>query len=376
MLRGPVARLFFALAPTLMGAGGARAQETAPPDPAAPTATAPPPDAATATPAPEAPAPPAVPAARLVYSPGALAPVCPSADEVKASIAARLGVDPFAEPAERVLLIAVEGTERPDGTPVAQRARIELFDAALAPLGVRVLQSDDGCAELMQAAALAASIALAPERALLPPPVVPPPEAAPPEVPPPEAPPPEVPPPEPKATPARWPFLPEEAVVLAGLGSSWSFFLGPGPSLGPAVSAAARDGLWELRAELRGRAGFEADIATVHGALAATVLPCLHVPLVEVLGDDPVGVQACATGTAGAVWAAGGWFGASPYVGAGGQLGVEWVQPSRAALRLWTQVEVALFRPIYVDLTGGALLDRAAPANAAIGVTWEIPISP
>lgn len=308
---------------------------------------------------------------------GELAPLCPELEELKRGIAMRLGTDPFAEPAQRVLVVGVEGGPAAEGTPRALRARIELFDAELNPLGERVIESDEGCAELLQAAALAASIALAPERALAPTPVEPTPVEPPPVEPPPVEPPVDAVPESPAdPPPSRWPFLPQSAVLLGGFGTSWAFFLGPGPSVGPALSAAARDGLWELRAELRGRAGYEDDIHTVHGALTATVLPCLHLPLLEVLGDDPLGVQACASGTAGAVWAAGGWFGASPYVGAGGQAGVEWVQPSRAAFRVWTQVEVALFRPIYVDLTGGALLDRAAPANAAIGVTWEIPISP
>lgn len=334
-----------------------------------------------------APPPPEVPPTRLVLRAGELAPLCPGLTELKSSVASRLGADPFAEPAERVLVVGVEGGPGAEDTARVLRARIELFDAELNPLGERVIESDEGCAELLQAAALAASIALAPERVLAPPleppPLEPPPlEPAPVETPvaepAPVEPPVEEPPEAPTdpAPPPRWPFLPPNAVLLGGLGTSWAFFLGPGPSVGPALSAAARDGLWELRAELRGRVGYEDDIHTAHGALTATVLPCLHLPLLEVLGDDPLGVQACASGTAGAVWAAGGWFGVSPYVGAGGQAGLEWVQPSRAAFRLWTQVEVALFRPIYVDLTGGPLLDQAAPANAAIGVTWEIPISP
>lgn len=371
MLRASVARSFFAAPGVRAGAavtlaalslallfpaGAARAQETAPPA--------------------------ALPSTRLVLRAGELAPLCPGLEELKRSVASRLGADPFTEPAERVLVVGVEGGPGADGTARLLRARIELFDAELNPLGERIIESDEGCAELLQAAALAASIALAPERVLAPPveppPPEPPPVETPVEEPAPVEPPVETPPEAPTdpAPPPRWPFLPPNAVLLGGLGTSWAFFLGPGPSVGPALSAAARDGLWELRAEVRGRVGYEDDIHSAHGALTATVLPCLHLPLLEVLGDDPLGVQACASGTAGAVWAAGGWFGVSPYVGAGGQAGLEWVQPSRAAFRLWTQVELALFRPIYVDLTGGALLDQAAPANAAIGVTWEIPISP
>ncbi|MBI1948638.1 MAG: hypothetical protein HYS27_23325 [Deltaproteobacteria bacterium] len=328
--------------------------------------------------------PPAeVPPARLAYRPGPWAEACPSVDALTSGIVARLGLDPFAEPAERVLLVTVEGDAGAAGPGAPRRARIELFDAELSPLGERVIESEEGCGELIEAAALAASIALAPERALAPPPPPigappPPPIEAPP--PPPEVPPPEVPPPEPppqqSPPPAGWPFLPEGAVLLSGVSSSWSFFVGPGAALGPTASASARDGLLELRSELAGRAGFEGDIGTVHGALVASVLPCLHLPLVELRGDDPIGVQACAIGSAGLVWAAGGMFGASPSIGAGGQLGLEWVQRDLAAFRVWARVEAALFRPIYVDLTGGPLIDRAAPANAAIGVTFEIPVSP
>lgn len=320
-----------------------------------------------------------VPPARLVYLPGAFAAACPSADDVKRGIAARLALDPFAEPAERVLLIAVEG--RTDaGVPVAvRRARIELFDAAMEPLGERVIDSDEGCHELMEAAALAASIALAPERALAPPPVtvlpvaVPPPVAAPPAV---EEPPVEEPTEIVADARATWPFLPEGAVLLGGLGSSWSLFLGPGIELGPGVSAALRLGDLELRGEIKSRAGWSSNIASVHGAVTATALPCLHLPLIEVRGGDPVGLHACGSGTIAMVWAAGGYLGMSPYAGVGGQLGLEWVQPDRSALRLWGQMEAALFRPIYIDLTDGQLLDQAAPANAAIGVTFEIPLSP
>ena len=313
-----------------------------------------------------------VPPARLVYLPGAFAGTCPSTDDVKRAIASRLGLDPFAEPAERILLIAIEASTGGDLPGAAQRARIELMDAALEPLGVRTIESNEGCGELVEAAALAASIALAPERVLAPPvPVeVPPPVEVPTDVP--------IEPvfQAPAETPATWPYLPTGAVVLAGVGHSWAFFLGPGVELGPTASAAVRLGDLELRGELRGRVGYSSNITSVHGATTATVLPCLHLPLFEVRGDDPVGLHACATGTAGLVWAAGGYLGLSPYVGVGGQLGVEWVQPDRTALRFWGQMEAALFRPIYVDLSGGLLLDQAAPANAAIGVTWEIPISP
>ncbi|OGQ09953.1 MAG: hypothetical protein A2138_20675 [Deltaproteobacteria bacterium RBG_16_71_12] len=325
-----------------------------------------------------------VPPARLVYRPGPFVEACPSGEALRSGIVARLALDPFAEPAERVLLVTIEGEQGATGPGSLRRARIELFDAELVPLGERVIESDEGCGELVEAAALAASIALAPERVLAPPLEVPQPEVPPPEVPPPEVPPPEVPreeppreePPPEEPPPAAWPFLPADGALLGGVSSSWSAFLGPGLTVGPAASVAARDGLLELRAELATRAGYTSDISTAHGALAATVLPCLHLPLVDLRGGDPIGVHACATGTAGLVWAAGGMFGASPYVGAGGQLGLQWVQRDLAAFRLWTRVEAALFRPIYVDLTGGQLIDRAAPANAAIGVTFEIPVSP
>ncbi len=363
MLRGPVARAFLALA--IGHAGAARADEPPP---------APPGDA---PPAPEvALEPPALPPTRLVLTAGPFAASCPGADELRQGVITRLAADPFAEPADRVLLVTIEGDLDATGAATARRARLELFDAELNALGERVIESDEGCAELVAAAALAASIAIAPERALAapPPPVEPPPVEPPPVEPPPVEPPPVEPPPD--TEPSTWDFLPEGATMLGGASSSWVFFLAPGAELGPGASLAARWGNAELRAEVAGRGGWSSDIVSAHGTLAATVLPCLHVPFFDVTDDAPVGLHACATGTTALVAAAGGYLGLSPYVGAGGRLGVEWVQRDLAALRFWGQVEAALFRPIYVDLTGGPLVDLAAPANVAIGVTFEIPVSP
>ncbi|MCC7072521.1 MAG: hypothetical protein IT383_14425 [Deltaproteobacteria bacterium] len=329
--------------------------------------------------APPAPAPPeplALPRTRLVFAVGALAPVCPDADALRAGVIARLGADPFAEPAERVLMVAVEGEVDAAGAATARRARVELFDAELLPLGERVITSDEGCAELLAAAALAASIAIAPERALAAPTTTPPPTPEPPPVPPPQPPDVDTTEPPDDDEPRSWDFLPEGATLLGGASSSWIFFLAPGAELGPGATMAARWGELELRGELFARGGWSSEIVSAHGTLAATVLPCLHVPLFELTNDAPVGLHACASATTALVVAAGGYLGLSPYLGAGGRLGLEWVQHDLAALRFWGQVEGAIFRPIYVDLTGGSLLDLAAPANAAIGVTFEIPVSP
>lgn len=343
-------------------ARAARAEEPAPPPPG------------DAPPAPEVVVePPALPRTRLVFAAGAFATSCPSVDELRQGVIARLAADPFAEPAERVLLVTVEGDVDAAGAASARRARVELFDSELNALGERVIESDEGCAELVAAAALAASIAIAPERALAAPPPVPPPAPpAPPPPPPPESAP--EPPTVERANP--WGFLPEGSTVLGGASSSWIFFLAPGAEVGPSATMAARLGNLEVRGELAGRGGWSSDIVSAHGTLAATVLPCLHVPLFDVTRDAPLGLHACATATTAVVVAAGGYLGLSPYVGAGARLGLEWVQHDLAALRFWGQVEGAVFRPIYVDLTGGSLLDLAAPANAAIGVTFEIPVSP
>jgi hypothetical protein len=122
------------------------------------------------------PAPLVTPPTRLVYAPGPYAASCPDVGAVKADVTHALGFDPFAEPATRIVLVTVSGHD----THV-DAARVALLDDALTPLGERTLVGANSCAELMDAAALAMSIALDPTRALRPvaaPPPVPVPEPA------------------------------------------------------------------------------------------------------------------------------------------------------------------------------------------------------
>jgi hypothetical protein len=112
--------------------------------------------------------------ARLVYTVEPAAQPCPSTDELRAAIEARVGHAVFAEPATVTVNVVV----RRDGPTYV--ATVALPDAPGERGATRELRTEAGCAELASAAALVASIAVDPASALRPPPPPPPPPPAPP----------------------------------------------------------------------------------------------------------------------------------------------------------------------------------------------------
>lgn len=331
---------------------------------------------------PPAPAVESVPPTRLVYLPGRWAASCPGDAEVKEAVASRLGRAPFAEPAERVVVLVLDGEGE-----VPTRARAELFAADFASLGVRSLESAEGCRELVEASALAISIALAPELALQPPPpAVEPPPVEPPPVEPPsvEAPPP--PPPAPasagdepvdvEASPPTFQapsWLPEGAVLLVGGGAAASVGLSPQTVTGFHLGLGARQGDLELRLEQRQiLPSFDGTLGVVHGGSAWSILPCAHLPLFSVRGDgDRLGLMTCASATAGNLWSLGAYSGGAFHAGLGGRLAVEWTQHDLSSMRAWLQTELALVRPGFYALNGPPVWEQDSLVNAVIGVTWE-----
>jgi hypothetical protein len=350
-------------------------------------------------PAPGAPEPPGaeepgaaegerIPRARLVYVPGRYAAACPGERELQEAVTRRLGRSPFAEPAERIVVLTLDGDAPAREAPAAPtRARAELFGAALESLGVRELESREGCAELVEAAALAVSIALAPGLALkaflgpapdpVPVPVpVPLPEEEPEEEP--EAPALSEPlvdddpaGPAREDLPPSW--LPEGAHLVVGLGTSFTVALAPQNVTGVHMTIAARYGVFELRIEQRQHVpGIDTTLGIFHGGSAWSLLPCTHLPLFALRGDgDRLGLMACASASAGNLWALGAIVGGTPHAGVGGRVGVEWTQADFSAFRLWGQTEWSVVRPEFITLTGDAWR-QSSPISGILGVTWEV----
>jgi hypothetical protein len=310
-----------------------------------------------------------VPATRLVYVPAQkLSEQCPTKLEVEAGIASRIGSSPFHEPAERVVVLSL------DGDTTATKAKVELFDPDLKPLGERDLESGGGCSDLVEAAELAISIALAPSLALgqkpapPPPPIPPPIEPRPVELPI-ESKPTEPEPPKPNEPPFR---------LLIGGGLDATVDLGPEIVVGPSISLAIRKGDVELRVERHEGVfpGFDTKHNFFTGAGVATLGPCAHFPLLAIGGDgDAIGVSGCGTISAGTAWAVGAYIGPGFYVGAGGRLAAEWTQANLSSFRLWGQVEYSVQRMSFIALNGPSPFTQEAPVTVSFGVAYEVPFS-
>lgn len=123
----------------------------------------------------------ASPSARIVYQRGAGAERCPDEAVLRATVAARLGYDPFRDEDERTVRARVT---RPMGGPF--RADLELVDRDGASQGKRQLISQSGeCDELFLAMTLAIGIAIDPLHDGAPPPSAPAPATVVPALPPP-----------------------------------------------------------------------------------------------------------------------------------------------------------------------------------------------
>ena len=349
----PVHRIVFALC-ALCTAGTARAQETAPTT----TSSAAPPNGDV----------------RLVYSPGPFAPRCPAIDEVRAAISARLGYDPFREPAARIVLILLDG---PSESSEPTRARVELLNMDMHTLGTRQIESGEGCRELLATAALQASIAVDPvsvsAAAGAPPtePQPPPPQEQPP-------PPQEnveattTPTPAPLATPPAAPpeAAPAKPQLALLLGGHTALLLAPQPfAAGLLVGVEGVLAPWSLRLELRG----DIPIGDKNGARAtpilATVAPCARLPLGS--GDGDITLLGCGTVTGGAVPVFGPMTAVAPYFGGGGRAGMGVRLADGGRVDVFAQLEAGIIRPAFILPSGSAL--TTAPVNVLLGVAASLP---
>ena len=275
--------------------------------------------------------------ARLVYAPGKFVDRCPSRDDVAARIEALLQSEVFAEPATRIVVVVLEDDAGPPadaGTADPIRARVELLDMDFQLQGARVIEAPgEGCEQLVGAAALAASIALDPARALLlveePPPPPPPP-------------PPPRPPPEPtfevrRDPPPPPPVADDRIVLLGGAGVRTAFVQNRAVAEpGVTVAAGLRWRWASLRAEadLGGAVG-GAGPAAVTGTVLYRVAPCAHV----------VVVTGCALFTGGGLGSIGGGFPPQAYFGTGLRGGLDWPLGAYGAARAYGDVELAPFTP-------------------------------
>lgn len=191
----------------------------------------------------------AAPTARLVYSRTGDAASCPDEAALRHAVASRVGYDAFFPWAPRTVVVAIV---RRDGAFVAT---VDLVDESGIDHGAHELHSRGACADLLDAVALAVSIAIDPRSILAPPAAKV--DAAPlPESPPPKTPSPEPtptvatsPPPEPPPPAVPPPRAPSRVAYEASLGGAASLGMGPGPALGGTLGGAVRVSWFSLGVE-------------------------------------------------------------------------------------------------------------------------------
>lgn len=191
---------------------------------------------------------------------------CPDARALSDAVGARLGYEPFADDAPRLLVV----TFRREGSTL--RGVVQMRDAEGAIKGERVLTSARGdCDEVASAATLTISLLLDPRSGLIapkPPEREPTPDA-PPAVSP--SPPPDAPPPSPPAEPLH---------LRVSLGGAGSLGVAPAPALGVLAGLGVEHGWWsataEFRAELPAEGVSGGFIARTHFTSGALV-PCAHI---------------------------------------------------------------------------------------------------
>jgi hypothetical protein len=231
----------------------------------------------------------ASPTSRLVYSRAPEASSCPDETELRKSVAARFGYDPFFPWAKQTVVVQISRAR------ARYTSRVQLLDEQGIAHGMREFSSNQvNCSEIFQATALAVAIALdapatpptqdapAEEKASPPPP--PPPKPAEPA---PTVPPPATPPTADLTRDARVTPLANAAprvrfdVGLDVLGS-----INRTPLVTPGISAFARARLsiWSLALELRGDWPESAARSDKIGGgsvqawlIAGGLAPCLHV---------------------------------------------------------------------------------------------------
>lgn len=315
-----------------------------------------------------------VPPTRLIYLPGRFQYQCPGEVEVAEGIARRLGRSPFAEPPERIVVLALEGEgEGPE------RARSELFDANMESLGARVIESTEGCTELVEAAELALSIALAPSLALaVTPPVVEEPKPIEPRV---VAEPladdatVDAPVVEPAAEPRPYmSWMPNGSRLRFGGGSHGHLLFGPQNAVGWQLTVAMEVGPWELALEQRNDfPRWDGNIGVLHGGGVNTLMACGEWDWFGDGNGGAIGVLGCATGSSGSVWALGQVIGVVPYAGVGGRAAASWTAWDHDVLRVWTQVEWSVVRPSFAAFSSTpGLWEQESPVTFTLGFTYEV----
>jgi hypothetical protein len=327
-----------------------------------------------ASPALASPADEELPATRLIYLPGRFQYQCPGEVEVQEGITRRLGRTPFAEPPTRIVVLALEGeTEAPE------RARSELFDDKMESLGARVIESSDGCSELVEAAELAISIALAPSLALAvappePAPIEPRPVAEPLVV---ETPVVEAPVVEGEAPAEPEPYMswmPAGSRLRFGGGSHAHFLFGPQEAVGWQLTVAMEVGPWEVGLEQRNDfPRWDDSLDVLHGGGVNTLLACGQWDWFGDGDGGSIGVLGCASGSSGSVWSLGDVTGVVPYAGVGGRVAASWTAWDHDVLRVWTQVEWSVVRPSFAAFSSQAgLWEQTSPVSVTLGLTYEV----
>lgn len=290
----------------------------------------------------------ATPSARLVYSRGPGAESCPDEAALRKAVASRVGYDPFFAWAEKTIVASLLRAE-----PKGFVARVHLVDSAGVEHGSRELRSDQTCADLLDAAALAIAIAIDP---LL---LVPVPQK---QAPTPEA--------TPAATPQPWVDAPPRARLPAPLreepaprpATVFSVSAGVVESVGVAPKLAAglslggdvrwRDVSLALEARIDAPAGRSIEkpvgltpTTVSTWVLLATVAPCGHLRALEMCGLAQLGSLQASTN------ASGEGSGASAWIAIGGRVGVNQRISGGTTLRLRTDV-LANLNPVSIAING------------------------
>jgi len=305
---------------------------------------------------------------RLTYSPGAFAEQCPPRQDIVALVVRHLGYDPFGEPAAQIVLLSIEGDDAP------AQARIDLLDTERAPIGSRVVDAAEGCQELVATAALQLAIALDPLAR---------PNADPDDVPErpesgPVAPPPplEVPKPAPAETPPVEPS-PEpgplfDAELFMAAGMHVAGLIAPeGAMLGGTLGVGSRwtavsmrvEGRFDISGDERGMTSFP---------MLATLMPCAHLPLLDMGSDGTVELTGCLTATAGVMPVIGVYQGFGVYAGSGGRVSVDWRFVDEITLKLYGQIEAAALRPTVTAPASGNVYE-APGFNLLGGIGMDLP---
>jgi hypothetical protein len=303
----------------------------------------------------------------LVYERGPGAESCPDESELTRAVQARLGEDRLAPGDGQGFRVEIQrGT---DGFT----ARVTLIGAHESPW-IRQFEGTDDCAELVQAIALAMSLAINPELALEPT-VSPPPGEREPESTPPE-PAPQTPAKEPPAPaePARARRPAQGAIVRWGFGAlvHGAFGAEPEPALGLTLLARARRAELSLGIEGRFERALDRELSSGGSVetslLAAAVSPCFHFEWFAGCGVGLVGSL-----RASSVDVPDQRSDAGVYAAVGGRAGVEArLSPSVALVGRFD----ALVRVVPVEaLRNGQVIWTAPPVSAALGLgaLFEVP---